>query len=401
MFGSNHSFRHAELPPESSKREFQKAAVSRHLRYLCVPSAALQETCMRDRPVISIEEFSSKSSRCVENNSKDDFYDELNVLMSKIASQQVVIVGIDANAKMGLEQQSNVRGKWYYPSERTSDNCDRLVDSCEQTGLIIASTLRRNHRRHQLRWQESTFLTSEERHKRKMNTIKLQLGFKICFHKRNRGVPLQPKIEMAGLKDEECRTKFRQRVSVHVGVRNRKKLSDFPSQIASRRCKGNAPGSIAAGKNSPLHLRKKSTSTYNSVCVARSAVDFNQEKGLRRRLRRQLQQDRGNEWTARAKEFEKAWENKNSRSTYTLLKQYSSKMKRCSPVLNTASVMAVGEATFEAWWVTSRPCLAGKHRQLPNSSTFIGRHMRLTFLDTEPPTESEVLYPKDEKWKIW
>ncbi|KAK6743854.1 hypothetical protein RB195_010886 [Necator americanus] len=177
MFGSNHSFRHAELPPESSKREFQKAAVSRHLRYLCVPSAALQETCMRDRPVISIEEFSSKSSRCVENNSKDDFYDELNVLMSKIASQQVVIVGIDANAKMGLEQQSNVRGKWYYPSERTSDNCDRLVDSCEQTGLIIASTLRRNHRRHQLRWQESTFLTSEERHKRKMNTIKLQLGY--------------------------------------------------------------------------------------------------------------------------------------------------------------------------------------------------------------------------------
>ncbi|KAK6729738.1 hypothetical protein RB195_006656 [Necator americanus] len=34
----------------------------------------------------------------------------------------------------------------------------------------------------------------------------------IRFHKRNRGVPLQPKIDMAGLKDDECRTKFRQHV---------------------------------------------------------------------------------------------------------------------------------------------------------------------------------------------
>ncbi|KAK6747549.1 hypothetical protein RB195_000630 [Necator americanus] len=44
-----------------------------------------------------------------EDNSEDTFYDELNALMSKIPSQQVVIVGIDANTKMGLEQQSDAR----------------------------------------------------------------------------------------------------------------------------------------------------------------------------------------------------------------------------------------------------------------------------------------------------
>ncbi|KAK6738478.1 hypothetical protein RB195_020527 [Necator americanus] len=174
--------------------ELQQAALSRLLRYLCVPFAALQETRMRDRPVISIEnytiycgdadenkvggcaiavrndyknlveEFGSTSSRCAflrlrdregcklwivsahaptetpEDNSKDAFYDELYALMSKIRGQQVVIVGIDANAKMGLEQQSDVLGKWYYAAERTSDNSDRLVDLCEQTDLIIAST---------------------------------------------------------------------------------------------------------------------------------------------------------------------------------------------------------------------------------------------------------------------
>ncbi|KAK6741207.1 hypothetical protein RB195_009207 [Necator americanus] len=55
------------------------------------------------------------------------------------------------------------------------------------------------------------------------------LSFKIWFHKRNRGVPLQPKIDMAGLEDDECRRKFRQLVSIHVGVRTRKKLSDADS----------------------------------------------------------------------------------------------------------------------------------------------------------------------------
>ncbi|KAK6762234.1 hypothetical protein RB195_023085 [Necator americanus] len=185
---------------------------------------------MRDRPVISIknytiycgdadenkasgwaiavrndynnmvEKFGSTSSRCAfvrlrdhrgcklwivsahaptetEDNSKDAFYDELNALMSKIPSQQVVIIGIDANAKTGFEQQSDVPEKWYYPAERTSDNGDRLIDLCEQTGLFIASTFKRNHRRHQLKWQGSTILTPEEQRKRKKRTLKLQLDY--------------------------------------------------------------------------------------------------------------------------------------------------------------------------------------------------------------------------------
>ncbi|KAK6734128.1 hypothetical protein RB195_017729 [Necator americanus] len=111
-----------------------------------------------------------------EDNSKDAFCDELNALMSKIPCRQVVIVGTDANAKMGLEQQSDVLGKWYYAAERSSDNGDRLVDLCEQTCLIIASMFERNHRLHQLTWQGSTLLMPEEQRKRKMRTLKLHLG---------------------------------------------------------------------------------------------------------------------------------------------------------------------------------------------------------------------------------
>ncbi|KAK6763113.1 hypothetical protein RB195_023718 [Necator americanus] len=48
-------------------------------------------------------------------------------------------------------------------------------------------------------------------------------------------------------------------------------------------------------------------------------------------------------------EFEKAWEDRNPRKAYALLKQYSGKMKRCSHVLNTANGAAVGEATLPIW----------------------------------------------------
>ncbi|KAK6764879.1 hypothetical protein RB195_024991 [Necator americanus] len=122
-----------------------------------------------------MEEFGSKSPRCafvrlrncrgrklwivsghaptgsVEDNRTFSTM-KLNALMSRITRQQMVIVGIDANAKIGLEQQSDVLRKWFYPTEQISDNRDRLVDLCEETDLFIASTFKRNHQRHRLTW---------------------------------------------------------------------------------------------------------------------------------------------------------------------------------------------------------------------------------------------------------
>ncbi|KAK6762449.1 hypothetical protein RB195_023245 [Necator americanus] len=73
-------------------------------------------------------------------------------------------------------------------------------------------------------------------------------------------------------------------------------------KVHPERCKGNAPGSNAAKKFAFASVETRPT--YNSVCVARSTDDFNQEKRLRRKLRRQLQQDRDNKWTSKAMEFE-------------------------------------------------------------------------------------------------
>ncbi|KAK6738004.1 hypothetical protein RB195_020224 [Necator americanus] len=154
---------------------------------------------------------------------------------------------------------------------------------------------------------------------------------------------------MAGLKDDECRRKFRQRVSIHVGVRTRKKLSDADSFTKCIQDAARETLPVLLPRKKFAFASAETKSRYNSVCVSRSAGDFNQEKRLRRKLRRQLQQDRDNEWTSRAMEFEKAWEDRNPRKAYALLKQYRVKMKRCYPVLNTANGVAVGEATLPIW----------------------------------------------------
>ncbi|KAK6765298.1 hypothetical protein RB195_025290 [Necator americanus] len=128
-------------------------------------------------------------------------------------------------------------------------------------------------------------------------------------------------------------------------------------------------------------------STYKFVCVARSTGGFNRKKRLRRKLRRQLQQDR-DKWTSRAKEFEKAWEDKNPRRAYALLKQHSGKMKRCSPVLNTASGKAVGEATLPIWMDHFKTLLNWQAPSIPE----LGHLDRLTYaVKEEPLIESEVL----------
>ncbi|KAK6766923.1 hypothetical protein RB195_026283 [Necator americanus] len=157
MESSATTIRFVTLDCRALSSELQQTALSRHLRYLCVPFAALEETLMRDRPVTKywsdadekkvgacsiavrihynnlLEEFDSTLSRCAflriernerklwivndapaetaEDNNSVVIYNEFNVLMSKIPSQQEVMVAIDKNPSLGLEQQSDVLGK--------------------------------------------------------------------------------------------------------------------------------------------------------------------------------------------------------------------------------------------------------------------------------------------------
>ncbi|KAK6731058.1 hypothetical protein RB195_007492 [Necator americanus] len=78
----------------------------------------------------------------------------------------------------------------------------------------------------------------------------------------------------AGLKDDECRRKFCQRVSIHVGVRTRKKLSDDDSFTKCIQDAARETLPVLLPRKKFAFASAKTKSTYNSVCVARSAGDF-------------------------------------------------------------------------------------------------------------------------------
>ncbi|KAK6734773.1 hypothetical protein RB195_018143 [Necator americanus] len=86
-------------------------------------------------------------------------------------------------------------------------------------------------------------------------------------------------------------------------------------------------------------------------------------------------------------EFGKAWEHQNPRKACALLKQYCDKMKRCSPVLNSANGVAVGEATLPIW----RDFKALLNRLAPSAPELEHVHRPTCAVNEEPPTESEVL----------
>ncbi|KAK6760402.1 hypothetical protein RB195_021754 [Necator americanus] len=138
-------------------------------------------------------------------------------------------------------------------------------------------------------------------------------------------------------------------------------------------------------------------STYNLVCVARNTGDLNQEKRLRRKLCRQLQQDRDNEWTSRANKFEKVWEDKNPRKAYVPLKQYSGKMKRCSPVLSITSGVAVGEAILPIRWNHFKTLLNRKTPSALGLGPICAVNEEIFHLLDTDQNQRPSRYPKDEK----
>ncbi|KAK6730104.1 hypothetical protein RB195_006892 [Necator americanus] len=97
-----------------------------------------------------------------------------------------------------------------------------------------------------------------------------------------------------------------------------------------------------------VHLRNASDSKAEEEVCLRICdfCQFQPRKPLRRKLRRQLQQDREDEWKSGVKKFEKAWEEKNPQKAYPSRKQYSGKIKRCSPALKTDNEPAIDETTL-------------------------------------------------------
>ncbi|KAK6744053.1 hypothetical protein RB195_011009 [Necator americanus] len=141
---------------------------------------------------------------------------------------------------------------------------------------------------------------------------------------------------MAGLKDEECRTKFRQRVSTHVGVWNRKKIGDADSFTKCvKDAAWEAPRFYCGAISSPSYLRKQNLCIILHAPPAALMISLKNSKAAKaseKEFASSMQQDRDNDWALRAKEFEKAWEAKIPRKicfTKTVNKKMFSSPQHC------------------------------------------------------------------------
>ncbi|KAK6743157.1 hypothetical protein RB195_010427 [Necator americanus] len=157
-----------------------------------------------------------------------------------------------------------------------------------------------------------------------------------------------------------------------------------PSQSASRKLQGKRSRFYYHGRSLPLHLRKQNPILY----VSRTALVTSTRRSVLEGSCVVNCKDGDKEWTSRAMEFGKAWEDRNPRKAYALLKQYSGKMKRCFPVLNTANGVAVAEATLPIWKEHFKTLL---NRLAPSAPELEHVHRPTYAVNEELPTEWEVL----------
>ncbi|KAK6764132.1 hypothetical protein RB195_024453 [Necator americanus] len=90
----------------------------------------------------------------------------------------------------------------FYPTKETSDKGSRLTDLCIRKSRAV--------------WD----IAFDYDHR------PVLLCFMVRFQKRSREVQDQPRLDMADLKADECRKKFRKRVSISTGLRTEKEVDD-------------------------------------------------------------------------------------------------------------------------------------------------------------------------------
>ncbi|CAH8638539.1 unnamed protein product [Schistosoma intercalatum] len=86
---------------------------------------------------------------CSPDAIKNEFYQQLTVLLQKVRSTDIVVLARDLNAQVGRlgTEESRLGGRWGLVGRR-SDNGDRLLQLCTDHNLFLASiNFRHTHRR--------------------------------------------------------------------------------------------------------------------------------------------------------------------------------------------------------------------------------------------------------------
>src|SRR5215510_13228855 len=87
---------------------------------------------------------------------KDEFWDELNIVLGQFNPREKVTVAGDLNARVGTKSEisDNVLGRFNDPS--VNGNSERLIEVCIENGLYISNTFFKHKYIHTYTWENRT-----------------------------------------------------------------------------------------------------------------------------------------------------------------------------------------------------------------------------------------------------
>ncbi len=88
-----------------------------------------------------------------EEEVKEDWYEQLQMAVSKVPQHDVLLLTGDMNAKVGTDNSNNERAVGKYGCGERNNNGERLVDFCTNNNLVIGGTIFPHKNIHKLTWQ--------------------------------------------------------------------------------------------------------------------------------------------------------------------------------------------------------------------------------------------------------
>jgi exonuclease III len=331
----------------------------------------------RNRWVISAYAPTNEASE----DDKDEFWDAFLQLVRRIPATHDVIIGMDANAVFSATERHDCLGQWHIDAKETTDNGRRLLELCDAAELSIASTFKRTRRSRMFTWTGNSRLSKEEQQRRGTRHLRAQLDYvllrtsQIGRMRKSHAVPhthfdsdhkptlavvsgeiarrkyQRPpeRLDSTALKDCDVRVKFQGAVldkMIHGAMQKNITAESWTRSIAEA-AKSTLPTNNV--RRSARTFSEQAMKIYEKMCDTRHAGDLAGCRRLRRAVRRQLQRDREQVWEQRVEELQAAWNAKNPRKVYTLLRAYSGRITAPTKTLKTAHGIVTGEHTLPVW----------------------------------------------------
>lgn len=285
---------------------------------------------------------------CSSDIMKDQFYDELNNLILRAPSTDLVVLAGDFNARVGrLNSEELHLGGTHGLDSIRNDNGDRLLSLCADHRLFITSTNFRHHRRHRATWRPvlpsqnwtqidhvavsyrwrgsvkdcrshwNTCLDSDHA----MVCAKFSMSF--CGQRPNRF----KRIDVIKLKNSTTLDSYQNEISISLStIPTTPTIEDHWSSLREVLYRVGLDICGTSSRNYTPWISDTSLQLLQTRRTIPSDVNYNQQRrNLTHQLTRSLRIDKESWWRRQADDMQTAWNTGDSRRLFCLIRSVSSR----------------------------------------------------------------------------